>query len=78
VGGHFTLEPKDAAAVMRKLGPSVVIPMHFKTDVLDFPIKPVEDFLSLAGKHERAGRAEVEITKESLKGQRIVVLEHAL
>jgi L-ascorbate metabolism protein UlaG (beta-lactamase superfamily) len=78
VGGHFTLEPRDAMAVVRQLAPSVVVPMHFKTAVLDFPIKPVEDFLSLAGKHERAGTTEIEVKQDSLKGQRVVVLEHAL
>lgn len=78
VGGHFTLEPKDALAVVRSLRPSVVIPMHFKTDRLNFPIKPVEDFLSLAGKHERPGGSEIEITKAALGRERIIVLEHAL
>jgi L-ascorbate metabolism protein UlaG (beta-lactamase superfamily) len=78
VGGHFTIEPKDAVAVVRQLRPSVVIPMHFKTPSLSFPIKQVEDFLSLAGKHERPGKSEIEIKQENLSGQRIIVLEHAL
>ncbi|MFZ1948121.1 MAG: MBL fold metallo-hydrolase [bacterium] len=78
VGGHFTMEPGEALSVVRALRPSVVIPMHYKTDVLDFPVKPVEDFLSLAGGHERPGASEVEIKKDDLGGQRTVVLEHAL
>jgi L-ascorbate metabolism protein UlaG (beta-lactamase superfamily) len=78
VGGHFTIEPKEALQVVRALKPSVVIPMHFKTECLNFPVKPVEDFLSLAGKHERPGSCEIEVKKESLGGQRVVVLEHAL
>jgi L-ascorbate metabolism protein UlaG (beta-lactamase superfamily) len=78
VGGYFTIEPEDAMAVVRQLRPSVVIPMHFKTPSLNFPIKPVEDFLSLADKHERPGRSEIEIKRENLSGQRIIVLEHAL
>jgi L-ascorbate metabolism protein UlaG (beta-lactamase superfamily) len=78
VGGHFTVEPREALAVVRSLRPSVVIPMHFKTESINFPVKPVEDFLSLAGKHERPGKSEIEIKKEDLGGQRIIVLEHAL
>jgi L-ascorbate metabolism protein UlaG (beta-lactamase superfamily) len=78
VGGHFTMEPKEAAAVVRALRPSVVCPMHFKTESLNFPVKPVEDFLSLMGKHERPGTNEVEIKAESLGEQRVIVLEHAL
>jgi L-ascorbate metabolism protein UlaG (beta-lactamase superfamily) len=78
VGGHFTVEPREALGVVGTLRPGVVIPMHFKTGKLNFPIKPVEDFLSLAGKHERPGKSEVEIRKDGLTGQRIIVLEHAL
>ena len=78
VGGHFTLEPKDAVAVVRSLRPSVVCPMHYKNESIDFPVKPVEDFLSLAGKHEKPGSSEIEIKAENLGGQRVIVLEHAL
>jgi L-ascorbate metabolism protein UlaG (beta-lactamase superfamily) len=78
VGGYFTIGPKEALSVMKTLRPSVVIPMHFKTGVLNFPVAPVEDFASLAGKHERPGKSEIEVKKENLRDQRIVVLEHAL
>lgn len=78
VGGYFTIEPRDALAVARSLGPSVVLPMHYKTGSVTFPIKPVEDFLSLAGKHERPGKSEIEIRREDLGKERIIALDHAL
>jgi L-ascorbate metabolism protein UlaG (beta-lactamase superfamily) len=78
VGGFFTIGPKEAVDVMKTLAPSVTIPMHFKTQSLDFPIKPVEDFLSLAGDYENAGTTEIEIGKDDLGGRRIVVLDHEL
>jgi L-ascorbate metabolism protein UlaG (beta-lactamase superfamily) len=78
VGGHFTIGPKEALAVMRALSPAVTIPMHFKTDVLGFPIEPVENFLSLAGESERPGTTEIEIDKDSMGSGRIVVLNHEL
>jgi L-ascorbate metabolism protein UlaG (beta-lactamase superfamily) len=78
VGGFFTIGPKEAIQVMRQLSPAVTIPMHFKTDVLGFPIEPVDNFLSLAGDHERAGATEIEITREDLADTRIVVLDHEL
>ena len=52
--------------------------MHFKTEALGFPIKPVDDFLSLAGDSERPGKTETEIKQEDLSGRRIIVLEHEL
>ncbi len=78
VGGFYTIGPKEALSVMKDLSPAITIPMHFKTDVLGFPIKPVEDFLSLAGKYERPGTSEIEIKPDDLKSKKIVVLEHAL
>jgi L-ascorbate metabolism protein UlaG (beta-lactamase superfamily) len=78
VGGFFTIGPKEALSVMKALSPAVTIPMHYKTDVLGFPIEPVDNFLSLAGDHEKPGTSEIEITKDSLGSKRIVVLEHEL
>jgi L-ascorbate metabolism protein UlaG (beta-lactamase superfamily) len=78
VGGFYTIGPKEAVEVVKALSPSVVVPMHFKTESLGFPIKPVEDFLSLAGEHEKAGTTEIEISKEGLGGRRVVILEHEL
>lgn len=78
VGGHFTIGPREALDVMKALDPSVTIPMHYKTDVLGFPIAPVEDFLSLAGDHERADTYEVELAEGDMASKRILVLEHAL
>jgi L-ascorbate metabolism protein UlaG (beta-lactamase superfamily) len=78
VGGFYTIGPKEAVEVMKALSPSVVIPMHFKTESLEFPIKPVEDFLSLAGDYHKTGSTEMDIGKDDLGGRRIVVLEHEL
>jgi L-ascorbate metabolism protein UlaG (beta-lactamase superfamily) len=78
VGDFFTIGPKQALDVMKSLSPAITIPMHFKTGSIGFPIKPVEDFVSLAGEHERPGTSEIEITKDNLGGRRIVVLEHQL
>jgi len=49
VGGVYTIDPETAAKVVRSLDPSVVIPMHFKTDQHDEKVfgemQPVESFL---------------------------------
>lgn len=53
VGGHFTIGPQEAASLVRTLGPTFVIPMHYRTDSLkDFPeakeLRPVGEFQSAA------------------------------
>ena len=80
VGGHFTIGPDEAAALVKRLpNLKVVIPMHFKTDSVDFPIEPVDRFLEEMGSYERPETSQVEITPESLReGKRVIVLEHAL
>jgi L-ascorbate metabolism protein UlaG (beta-lactamase superfamily) len=78
VGGFFTIGPREALDVIKALGPTVVIPMHYKTDALNFPIAPVEDFLSLAGDHEKLDTYEVELGESDMSSKRILVLEHEL
>ena len=78
VGGFFTIGPREALDVIKALDPAVIIPMHYKTDVLNFPIAPVEDFLSLAGDHDRADNYVVELCKDDMGSKRILVLEHEL
>lgn len=45
VGGHYTIDGKTAAQVVRSLKPKVAIAMHFKTSYIkDWPITGPEDF----------------------------------
>jgi len=66
VGGFFTIEPEEAAEVVRQIQPKVVIPMHFKVPKVGFPIKPVEDFLKTQSKVQRLHSSEVEVSAASL------------
>lgn len=78
VGGHFTIDAKTAAGIVREFGPKIVVPMHFKTSKLDFPIKPVDDFTKLMTNVEKPGKSGLEITKETLPAAtKVVVLEAA-
>ena len=46
VGGYYTIDSAQAAAIVRELKPRITIPMHYKTRVnADWPIAPIEDFL---------------------------------
>lgn len=79
VGGFFTIGPDEAWQVADQLAAKVVIPMHFKTPKVGFPIGPVDDFTNGKANVKRLGKSEVEIKKDSLPVEReIVVLEPAL
>ncbi len=81
VGGHFTVGPDEAAALVKRLpNLKVVIPMHFKTDRLgdNFPIAPVDNFARKMQNVKRIGSSEVALSRESLPVQQEVwILDYA-
>lgn len=74
VGGHFTIDHTQAAAVVDSLAPRVVIPMHYKTAQVDFPIGPVEPFLATQATVERESQATIELSRSSLPRERTTIL----
>lgn len=81
VGGHFTIGPDEAEALIRRLPAlRVIIPMHFKTDRLgdNFPIAPVDNFAGKMQNVKRIGGSEVTLSRESLPPQQEVwILDYA-
>ena len=79
VGGTYSIGPDEASKVMEQLSAKIVIPMHFKTSKIAFPIEPVESFLEGKPNVERLDSSEIEISADEIgSGQRIIVLQHAL
>ncbi len=79
VGGTYTIGPDEAPKVAEQLSAKIVIPMHFKTAKIAFPIEPVESFLEGKKNVERLDSSEIELKAEDLNnGPKIIVLQHAL
>lgn len=72
VGGHFTIDADEAVEVIDQLKPSIIIPMHYKTPVMNFPIAGVEVFIEKIGGAHRVPSTEIEINSADIKGQRKV------
>lgn len=68
VGGTYTLDAEGAWRVVDQLKPRLVIPMHFRTDVLSFPLAPVEPFLE-GRPHRRLASHTVEVTSSTLPAE---------
>lgn len=47
VGGALTLDSKEAKGLCEQLKPHIVIPMHYKTPALNFPLAPLDEFIRL-------------------------------
>jgi len=77
VGGYYTIGPEEAKTVAEELGARVIIPMHYKTDALGFPIQPVDDFLKLMEHVERKNQRSVEIEASDLSDEpKVIVLDY--
>lgn len=73
-GGFFTLEPEDAAAVVRELSPCIAIPMHFRNTACAFPIATEEPFVSLFTSVERTGKAPIYVSCDDMPDETTVVV----
>jgi len=66
VGGYYTIDGKTAAAVAKSLSPRVIVPMHFKTELIaSWPISGPEEFLTGQG-HVRKVGSEVDLSRWTL------------
>jgi L-ascorbate metabolism protein UlaG (beta-lactamase superfamily) len=79
VGGFYTIDAKAASQICDQLKPRVIIPMHYKTNKIDFPITGVDEFLKGKDNVSRLDNSEVEFKAgEFPAGTQITVLKPAL
>lgn len=67
VGGCYTIDGKQAAELVRKLKPHMVIPMHYRDEEAGFgyeEISTIEDFLKEAGDAMSVSESEVDTETE--------------
>ncbi|MCX7918031.1 MAG: MBL fold metallo-hydrolase [bacterium] len=79
VGGTYTIDWQDAWKVIDQLKPNIVIPMHYKTDAVKFPLATVAEFLSKGGteKVDQTTVSKLEISKDKLpKPTQIIVMQY--
>jgi L-ascorbate metabolism protein UlaG (beta-lactamase superfamily) len=78
VGGFFTIDAEGANRVMNDIRPLMTIPMHFKTEKVEFPIAGVEEFTRGKDRVTRLTGSEIEVTRARLpKEPEIFVLQYA-
>ena len=76
VGGTYTIGAEQAWQVVELLSPAVVIPMHYQTEHLTFPLAGVEEFLQAAPLGFQIEEKKIWKVEENLAGGRIVVLKY--
>lgn len=78
VGGFYTIDARVATQVCHDSKPKVIMPMHYKTAQLDFPIAGVDDFLAGKKSVKKLDASEVEFKAGVLPtATEIIVLKSA-
>jgi L-ascorbate metabolism protein UlaG (beta-lactamase superfamily) len=78
VGGVSTIDAAAALETAKLLNPKVIIPMHYKTEVLPMQLEEVEAFLNGWGGEEIAPQPKLSLTKSNLPQQtRLVLLNYS-
>jgi len=76
VGGFYTIDANVATQVCDDLNPKVIVPMHYKTPKLDFPITGVDEFLKGKRNVKRLDLSEAEFVMGKLPDiSEIIVLK---
>ena len=77
VGGTYTINAEEAYELCQKIKPGLIVPMHYKTDILDFPITPLDDFTRFFAEDliYRVDSAEVDIDSIPA-GKEVLVLDY--
>ncbi len=66
IGGTFTIDDKKAWKIIKKIGPKIVIPMHYKIGGLSLPISGPDQFLEKSIYAVNHVGNEIEIDREDL------------
>lgn len=79
VGGHYTIDAQEAVTLIKKIEPTIVIPMHFGRPELAFKeLSPLSDFLQKMGIERQEPEEKLVIKKEDFaveQAMRVVVLK---
>ncbi|HUD18917.1 MAG TPA: MBL fold metallo-hydrolase [Patescibacteria group bacterium] len=80
VGGFYTIDAARAVQIIRDIEPSIVIPMHYKTEGLNPKLgdvlAPLSVFMKEIGKEGIVPQPKLSITKDKLPAEmQVVVLE---
>jgi L-ascorbate metabolism protein UlaG (beta-lactamase superfamily) len=77
VGGVYTIAAAAAAEVVSLLEPRIVIPMHYKTKLLNIRLSTVRAFLKEMGAEEAAPKESLSVTKSTLPEEtEVAVLQY--
>jgi len=76
VGGNYTIDGKEASEVTKKINPKIVIPMHYKTSQVSFPLDGVEKFLMYMKNASKINSNTLVINDEIIESLSVKILNY--
>ena len=76
VGGNYTIDALEAKTIVDALSPIIVFPMHYKTDVLEFPIAAKESYLNLINDLVEVTSNEIELNESDFTNSKTIILNY--
>lgn len=77
VGGVTTIAASTAAEIVRSLSPKIVIPMHYRIDILNTELESAERFLKELGIKEVATQPKLTISRANVPPTtQVIVLDY--
>lgn len=74
VGGNFTIDGKDAKKLCKKIHSHIIIPMHYKTELVNLSIDGVENFIRSIKNAERINSDTLYIDKKPVEINQVKLL----
>lgn len=74
IGGFYTINHQQATQIIQDLKPKISIPMHYKTEVIKFPIDTLEPFLQGKDNVEQIEGKELEVFKDNLPQENQIII----
>jgi L-ascorbate metabolism protein UlaG (beta-lactamase superfamily) len=77
VGGNFTIDGKEAAKVAKSINPHIIIPMHYKTEALEFQLDGLETFLKYIKNGENVGKNYLTLEDKLNDFNKVKILDYS-
>lgn len=74
IGGNYTIDGKEASQLANMVKSHVIIPMHYKTQMLSFPLEGLENFLTYMKNGEKVGSNKLLISGTLQGENRVKIL----
>jgi L-ascorbate metabolism protein UlaG (beta-lactamase superfamily) len=76
VGGNFTINSEEASIVAKSINSHIIIPMHYKTEKVKFPLEGLENFITYMKSGEKINSTTLQILSKSESTNVVKLLDY--